>query len=449
MTPFALSRAQQDALEEIRTACSSNYRGNPQVVVVRGFSGVGKSALVDAIQEEFQEQGHLILSPEKLRFAPEAVNHMNHEGQIIVAAGFYDAAGIQDSLRAIADPVSYEFYTVDWNHILKRQVCFINLKGMNADEMRTYAAARNSKSLGLDELIECSVGLPGLANQLMDIPHLDLELGRRLSALHLWNNLRSVWGDTKYFGKFLHIDLAPETKAMFEKGFHPNYNVKEKHIYDRLLHLRSSHFRDQITEDVTFVAPQSIGIYTESLGKSFTGISIYIPRLSDKEFNAVAALMGYQGENYTFTGKTPRWYLFDVDQKELSIYGKIKHREFGMVQWEPMSKMSLRNWRVQAITYDRGITTDLIPFPQKFTDNSFIVYVNDHGGVNKQPLNLGWMLESFLQQRGIAYLAHNSMCGKSYVFNPSLGELQCLEKETLTKISDLSKVVEKEIPYEY
>ena len=60
-------------------------------------------------------------------------------------------------------------------------------------------------------------------------------------------------------------------------------------------------------------------------------------------------------------------------------------------------------------------------------------------------MNLGYMLESFLQQRGIAYVAHNGMCGKSYVFNPTKGKLEFLEKGTYGKIYDLKTEVEKEI----
>lgn len=445
----SLTSAQQQAADEINQACVHNYRDQPHIIVVQGFSGVGKSFVVKSVRDELQQQGHIVLLPEQVRFPQEAVRYLNHAGHIVVAAGFHDADEIAGVLMAVADPPAYGIYDVDWDHIFKRTIHYVDVKGMTTEEMYAYARSRTSRSLDLDALVECSVGLPGLADELMDIAHLNAATARRLSALHLHNNLARRDNHDGYFGRFLNIQPTPDIRAIFDNDFKGSRH-KNAHIYDRLPQFREHYAMAQLEEGVTFVAPESIGVYTASLDKHPSQIEMYIPSLNDTDFDAVAAVMGFTRagkENYAFERKPPRWCLFGVTHKELCIYGRTNAQEFGLAEGNKIEDMYLRRWRMNAETYKRAIETGTLPFPERSGEAMFMVTVNDHGAVNNQPMNLGWMLESFLQQRGIPYIAHNGMCHQWYVFNSAQKKLEFLDNGIFERLNELRETVEREMPY--
>ncbi len=61
---YNLTKAQNLALEEINDLCSLDYKSNPLVIIIRGFSGAGKSKLAETIRPTLEKSAHLILEPE-------------------------------------------------------------------------------------------------------------------------------------------------------------------------------------------------------------------------------------------------------------------------------------------------------------------------------------------------------------------------------------------------
>lgn len=59
---------------------------------------------------------------------------------------------------------------------------------------------------------------------------------------------------------------------------------------------------------------------------------------------------------------------------------------------------------------------------------SFMVHAHDHPGLVGNPTLVGWMAESLLQQRAIAYYVNNGIYGAGYVFNPETNHIQILPK---------------------
>ena len=84
-----------------------------------------------------------------------------------------------------------------------------------------------------------------------------------------------------------------------------------------------------------------------------------------------------------------------------------------------------------------AVDQGLINFPERRDDGSIIVKVGDHGGVNKQPINLGWMLESFLQHKGISYIVENGMIGRTYVFDPRNNSINYVDQSVMDKVEEI------------
>lgn len=445
-----LTQSQQEATQWVREQSALDYRTNPRVIVVGGLSGAGKSTVVASLQDELKAAGHLLLNPEELRFPQDVVEnaYSSHHGQIVVAAGIHEAAMIQGTLDAICHPADYDIYDVNWNTVPKRRFVSFPVKGMTEEEMRAYIQTiprtENTSSLPLDDIVACSLGLPALARELLDIPHLSLPLAQRIAALHLYHNgSRRREVVPSLAAQYLQILPDPAILEMISNGMATVGYARDAHIYHRLPKIKQHYAYMEDGVSAYFVAPESVDMYTEALRKHLGNISITIPWLTAEQSAVVADVLGFNLKDKS--SRTPRWRMFDLDRKELTTYGFFPDgREKGMSEWEELPQNLYRYSRIRRAVLDRLRETGVLLSPSVSGSGFFVVSANDHGAVNEQPLNLGWMLESFLQQKGIAYLGWNSI-HRNYFYDPTKQKVTLLDEEPSFSFSTQFRKIEEEV----
>ncbi len=304
---------------------------------------------------------------------------------------------------------------------------------MTEEEMRAYLSTRSS-SLPLDDLVACSLGLPGLANELLDIPSLSLPIAQRLAALHLYHNGgRRSEEIPSLVDRYLHIPPNAAILEMLSKGMSTEGYAPNAHIYHHLPRLKKHYAYMQDGVSVYFVAPESVDMYTTELRKHMRGVHISMPWLSSEQAEVVGELLGFNSDNLR-SRPTNRWFMFDASRKGVLIYGKLPNgNERAMSDCDMLSEWEYEQFRDRIRSYQRVHSLGLLTTPPISGQPYFSVSVNDHGGANEQPLHFGWMLESFLQQKGIGYIGHHS--SGHFWYNPDEKRILSLEEGSWGSLS--------------
>jgi hypothetical protein len=408
-----LSQAQQEIVEQVRELTTVDWRDEPRIIVVQGFSGVGKSAVTEYLREELEAEGNRILDPNF-----QAFNFLGTvlkmEGHFIIPAGFYQAGRLAEIPSIIEDPLDCGYSSQGFEGVKQREVCILDLKGMTEEEARTFAKQEPQGTLSIDELVACSLGIPGIIKQVDSIPHLDFARALRIGGMRIGEALpeAATFYEEKrdeYLAQFLCIEPTADLLEEIEKSFTRSritltgHQSEDRHIYDHLREVGQEH-RDV---DVTFKAAESVAMYSTILGKRFGGITIKVPGLSPENFEELMKMLGFTGQEGEYQGVTNRRAAFMVYDKELSLYGNDGEREIGLCEGQEMySRVMCRN-REEREVHLRELGTDLIPLERE-GDGYVSISVNDHGYQTNDPLRVGWMVESYLQQKGIGYVARGS-----------------------------------------
>ncbi len=437
---ISLSKSQEEAAQWIRKQCARDYSTNPQVIVLEGLSRAGKSAVVALLQDELETLGHLVLDPAYFKHPVTVVdnNFLSHSGQLVIAAGIHDASMIRETLDAICHPERYDIYDVDWSGVPKRTYSSFSLKGMTEEEMRAYIQTiprtENTSSLLLDDLVDCSLGLPGLAHELLDIPMLSLPLAQRLTALHLFHNAnRRREKIPSLVERYLHIPPNAAILEILSKIPYEGHG-QNAHIYDHVSYLKTHYGYMKDGVSVYFVAQESVEMYTTARIKHMTGLHICMPWLSSEQADVVGELLGFQLED-TRSRPTVRWFLFNVNRKGVQMYGKFSDgKEVAMSDQNMLSSLEYRHFQNEITAYQRAQEQGVIETPPITGQPFFSVSVDDHGYVNEQPLYFGWMLESFLQQKGVGYIGNHSSSGYFW-YDPRQRKIISLENRESGSLS--------------
>ncbi len=428
MPDIVLSSSQETALAQLREHLSVDDSQDRRIILVESLSGVGKSTVIERIKPEFGR--HRLLPTEYLWYEDNLLRILKDAGgHIVTSTNPFYSPKIRASVARIKDPQKYDIFEYDWDPNMNLGLHSVDVQGMDEEEMRMYIESKGPHPMSVDDLVEFSLGVPGLANSLMTIPHITPEIAARQAAVYLFGQFEHRWEAEERAARFLKIQPSKRVKKAMTR-VQDVHGPGKKSIYDRLPGLRA-HYGIDDDVDVAFLAPESIGIYDESIGKHGIGISIYFPKLTEEHFYTVMEMLGFRREQKDFGekhGRPKRWFAFDVDHKELKLYGRHANgEEYGRLEWEKPEAYVMKWLREDSDAVRQLIADRSIPFPQEDGDFCVRTYVNDHGAANYQPINFGWMVESFCQQTGIPYLAFNGMVGKTYVYDPRTQRLNVFD----------------------
>lgn len=389
-----------------------------QLIIVEGLSGVGKTALVNRVTPEIEASNGLVIGQEQVRY--EEAEPDTTDRSVVVTA-------------TITREFNRGGFHYDVRHMFpEREVSEIILPGMPADETESFVAKLPRGEIEPDLVAYYSMGVPLLARRFMQADSADSIERRGIEYVRQATdyNTRDVRDLAKFLQMAVPVEFMPGSSTAPNKQiyFYLDEAEKERAKLSR---------QDIFEESPVFVAPESERIYNAMLQNEngISEIEIYIPQMSAEDFARIQQALGWDSYHDFFTehGQQTGDY-----RQELSPRARMFHadyRKFSYWQRPPGSgEYELDN------EFGNGTISATVESYQELTESgqlglqvdvdeaqpSMWLHSHEHNGMPGHTARFGWMVESLLQQRGIAYFVNNETCDASYAYLPDQRRLQIL-----------------------
>lgn len=391
------------------------------LVILEGLSGVGKTAVLNHIQEGVTLNGGLIVEADRIRFGIDRI-----EGYLGHLVTTYPTSEFGPYLTENA---TEQFKDVN--------VVIHTLPAMTEEELLAFTASHvnlNRTSLSLDEIVKYSVGVPLLVRELA-VAGVTPTIAPRITA----NYLNEAFGGTisseripEGIGPYIKMQIPDDVLQLI-----PDISwMRPTHIYDNL-HLALEQQQEQerkgvLEESPLFIAPESEGIYDTMLTRrdpGERGIDILVPNLTIEDLIRIQQAFGYIGWRGYDGDMATRREMFIDDFRKVSFWNRDADDE------EQAFRSENDDLEEEVHTYLRLYLEGRFGFRPMKTEGliSFYLHAHEHSNKSYRPTKIGWMTESLLQQRGIFYFVNNYLYGISYIYNPETQHIEILPEKIKIK----------------
>ncbi|MFA6446574.1 MAG: hypothetical protein WCW14_05000 [Candidatus Paceibacterota bacterium] len=411
-----LTSTQRAAADLVFEAFEADKKQNI-IVALNGFDGIGKSTVEEQIKDK--------LSFTKVACIPFNETWKirdNHLHKCFVTTAGNEMASLKDIAK---------------ENLQKHQIIEVTLPAMNREEITKYIKdmkSPNNGNLTSDQLIEFSMGIPILVQQLLS-PGMDEETASLISAGYL-REKAVVYGTginslDDVCSKYLQIRPSNKILESFGKlvGSHNLFQQKLFYIYQKMLEHTSGGIME---ESPKFVCPESNDIYQKifSSRKDVDAwIDIFVPNLNDQDLQRLnqAVGMDYPGSygTYTSSEQTSRMSIFGAGYRKVNIWQKLGTGEVISDESDPYWSGSVAMYAKNYIERFQK-ETDILKLDNNLS--SFLIHSHEHSGMIGNPMLVGWLMESMLQQKGIPYFVNNRTYGAEYVYLPQEQKIRIIKK---------------------
>ncbi|MBI4039152.1 hypothetical protein HY384_04325 [Candidatus Daviesbacteria bacterium] len=418
----ALTEGQRRAAQGVLKALDTT--SERRVVFLEGLGGTGKDFTIDALTPYITAKGafvnkHIEIS---LSIFPSADTERTlREGHVVGSGDLRQQELLQQTLsREYPD----------------NKLVTVPLQGMTLFEALNYVRAIKGEQPRLltdEQLAASSLGIHEVAQMLVADPHLPEDLAVRVAGSHLGSDLQR---SDRYHDKYpeavkRYLRIEP-TAAMVEITQQQG-GFRQGHLYDRLGRVLKNKFDLQQKggdeESPLFVAPESVDIYNRLLQSDaiYEGIRIFVPEVPMQDFPALARAFGleatkqYRAQGYSDDGYRDgtRVRMFKENERKVDTWFK-----------EPDGKIYLSDAHEGRHTdeigrkYEQRFRRGELPVQARHSSEPVgRMYFHTYENAKSINVNRGWMVESWLQQRGLPYITETKLVG-SYTYNP---ETQSIE----------------------
>lgn len=160
-------------------------------------------------------------------------------------------------------------------------------------------------------------------------------------------------------------------------------------------------------------------------------IDIIVPHLTHADFSLLCQSLQCDdngGDSYGCAQRiqaSTRARMFSCEVRKFSIWHEDPYGKEWVMDNEYDVERHARRWRIVA---EEAATQ--YPFLRGEGDACFFIHKHEHRGMTGAVVPVGWMMESWLQQRGIPYLCNNRSHGSVYAYNP--------QERRIVMINDIS-----------
>ncbi len=369
------------------------------IVALNGLSGIGKSTIEEQMQDKLSYLGIRRLTSED-RYN---LRRINSNKCFITTAGH--------EFNSFKEQVS--------ENLKGYQLIEVVLPPMTKEETNNYIEKQNvnnNSSLNQDQLIELSLGVPVLVNYFLG-SDINEETAKWISAGYLKENAISLgyrYDQAKDFlKKFFQQTPSKRVLETFDKTYSiaTDFEGQMYWIYKKMAdHVK----RGILEESPKFKCDTSTDIYNKmSKNKGAPWINIFIPNLKTQDLQRINQAIGciYPGR-YERTN-TSRFDMFSADFRKVVIWQRD-------INGEEILDTSDQFWNTQVAEYAKEFESRL---GVSKNEASVLVHSHEHEGMSCNPVRVGWLVESMLQQKGISYYVDNRTLGMNYCYNPEKNEI--------------------------
>lgn len=381
-----------------------------QLIIVEGLSGVGKTALLNRVTPEIEASGGLIIGQEQ--FEKQEVGSDETDRSVIVTATItkdFNRGGFHYGVR---------------NLFPGREVSEMILSGMPADQTESFVAKLPRGEVAPELIAYYSMGVPLLARRFARAGSTAQIEREGMGYVRHATTYNAV--DVRGLADFLQMPVPAE--------FFPGRSTdRNKQIYSRVDHAERERAalveKGIVEESPLFVAAESERIYNAMLQNEggLSEIEIFIPQMSPADFARLQQALGWDPSSRVGTErgvqvgdyrqeKSTRASMFWANFRKMSFWHKTTEgteydldNEFGHGHITPTIE-----------SYQELLRSGQLGLPTAVAENSPSIWLHshEHNGMSEHTARFGWMVESLLQQRRIAYFVNNETCDTSYAYLP-------------------------------
>ena len=408
-SPVELTKSQKVVSKAVMDSLKAS-EGGKKIIIVEGFGGIGKTTLVNQIQQSNSELNIQLVSEEDFFTPGETLT--GHSMVLITRKPARGEDHLEKKIKESSQKYDYGLQTMV-------------LKGMTQEEMENFLNSEYRDTKGIlskKTILKYSLGIPTLA-RILCRPGLTEEMAISITESYLRDNM----GRETSVEKYLSYPVIPV--EVIDKANQLGIFNDKKEIYDdlgyaliRQLKLAKQGIRH---EDPVFIAPESKAMYDamiqEANGRA--RIDIFVPTLSDIDYEQLVEKVGIEAiyEN-RYKSQKSRANMFLMEWRKVSVWQQNKWGEVEVENNEYDDIKKAGNNFVN--TYQQG---NFGVKPSFEMTNRFLIHSHAHQG-EENPTKIGFMVETLLQQRGISYFVYNGILDKSYWFDHEHGHIKMLDK---------------------
>lgn len=415
LTDETLPPTQANLIQAIRNSLVENPNN---IVVVEGLSGVGKSTVIDCLINA--DQGITYLDPTEIRH-----NEAEYptEGSIITddTATNYKSEPIEDLLQT---------------QNTQRPIQKFVLRGLTFDEIEEYIqnhTLQEPSHMSFEQIARYSMGIPLLANQLID-NNLTPEQAQKVVANYIVYSIGKVSKTeklTQFAAQYLQMEIPEEViSLLYEIATTRQSRFIYQDLHNVLAKQAELNAQGLIEESPLFIATQSEIIYDQMLRnaeKDFAkaSIDIYVPNLTAADLERIQNAFGYNSlDELDEQSQATRAKMFMANYRKTFFWHQD---ELGQQFRDPHGGSRLKRQVLNCQTFYNNGQMQIPNSGINPTTGSFFIHAHEHENMTFHPAQIGWMVESLLQQRGIAYFVNNETYGRQYVYNPQSQQIEFIE----------------------
>lgn len=429
-TNIYLTRSQQEARQRVVEILEG---GVPRIVLV-GFSGVGKNVVLRSLEPELTRTSAQIFDPDQLWSGKP-----NPKRSAITTS-------TPSNFESIVNELSFG-----------QQAQNVIVAGMDDEEIKNFVdGLEKNGELAREEVIRYSMGIPGLAVQLAQ-PYMTKDVAESLAAQYLNRNLFDLgkWGqDIDTAGiqagaeKYLRVAL-PWGLTVTSQRAREVVNFRGESVYGRLSFvidkLDNIRRRGIRVESPLFVAPESQEIYDRTAENNTAWLDIFVPEITQEDLAYIERQMfNMTGRRGIDSGPVARAFVagrelsgkFGVYFKNLAgrnvgfsseSFGNRFNQADDFEFADRIVEKLLKVYRERAF---KATGVSRLEPSDRANLGSLLVHKHGHGGYQAGSIimPIGWMMESFLQQRGIGYVAVNLSYKENYLYDPKTNHIESFGK---------------------
>ncbi|AKM79278.1 MAG: hypothetical protein UX85_C0007G0024 [Candidatus Beckwithbacteria bacterium GW2011_GWB1_47_15] len=427
-SPIELTTSQKELAVAVLDIFQNSPTDNKQLVIIEGFRGIGKTTLVNHLQQiTHQSEVYFFSEDDITYYNQDAIKELSNHTRAIFTGrplSFQNDSVYDKNLKKLARQEKFKIH-------------HRTLKGMTETEMDQFldrAYLEGESSLSRDTVHRYSLGIPTLATML-SWSGVTEDMVVFIAGRYLKNNLGR---ETKPF-KYLSYELIPQDVLdKVEQLRDVFYSIRGKKFGDYLsgavLEQERLKNKGVVHEDPVFVAPESYKIYDEILQSDGPAeIDVFAPNISDYIFRRVLGVIG----PYAYYTPENRSKMFEMEMRKVSIWHSDRNNFISTgVNYLDNEYYGIEKAGDNFVyAYQQGLLG--IPVFSK-KNNSFLIHAHAHFDEVENPAMVGYMTESLFQQLGIAYFVYSGTLNKSYWYNPEVRHIVMLDQPVAVGKFDIS-----------